>query len=177
MDSTAKALIDHWDWAAERGLMNPNTAGTLHAACAKVLSIYDDLDAVDVRQLDVDDTVVRFRNLKAKDLKPDSLGTYENRFRQAVRSFIQYLDDPGGWKPAARPQAAGPRNKAKAANGNGGPHEQEAPAQVGGLVTYPFPIRSGLVAKISLPPDLKRAELQRVTAFMGTLTVDDEGAQ
>jgi len=156
--------------------MNANTAGTLHAACAKVLSIYEDLDSVDVRQLDVDDTIIRFRNLKAKDLRPDSLGTYESRFRLAVRSFIQYLDDPGGWKPAARPQAAGPRNgKGKAANDNGEPHEQETPVLTGGLVTYPFPIRTGLVARLALPPDLKRAELQRVTAFMGTLTVDDEG--
>src|SRR5689334_21415891 len=29
MDTTAKAFIEHWSWAAEKGVMNKNTAGGL----------------------------------------------------------------------------------------------------------------------------------------------------
>src|SRR5438067_705801 len=113
METTAKALIDHWAWATKRGLMNANTAGTLRAACAKVLSIFDNLETVDVRQLDVDDTLRRFRNLRGKDLKPDSIEAYEQRFRQALKSFLDYVDDPGAWKPTTRQAERNGRPKAK----------------------------------------------------------------
>src|SRR5712692_386131 len=32
-DTTGKALLEHWSWAAEKGLMNKNTAHGLRSAC------------------------------------------------------------------------------------------------------------------------------------------------
>jgi len=175
METTAKALIDHWAWATKRGLMNANTAGSLRAACAKVLSIFDDLQAVDVRQLDVEETLRRFKNLRGKDLKPDSIEAYEQRFRQALKSFLDYVDDPGAWKPTARaPERNGHAKPRAAAAKDAGAAPSVTPDTANGrAIDYPFPLGNGFVAHLVLPTDLKAGDIARITTFMGTLVLEE----
>jgi len=177
IESTGKALIDHWGWATKHGLMNANTAGSLRAACAKVLSIYEDLETVDVRTLDMDETLRRFKNLRGKDLKPDSLAAYDQRFRFAVKSFLEYVDDPAAWKPNTRAPERNGRSKAKEARGqpgaNGSVVSPTTPA-IGGGISYPFPLLDGFVAQLVLPKNLKTVDIKRMATFMSTLVVEEQ---
>ena len=184
-ETNGKALVDHWIWAAEKGLMNKNTAGGLRAACSQVLGVLDDPDGVDIKTLDVEGALTRFQNLKMKKFKPAVLGTYKQRFRKAVASYLAYLNDPGGWKPRSldRPSNDG----AEKTNGGGAGAERRAGAErvdltrptkfempQANMMDYPFPIREGQIAHLILPRDLKVAEVKRLTAFMATLAVDVE---
>lgn len=57
MDSektSAQALVDHWPWAASKGLINPATANALAIACRRVLETQDDWHDLDVKSLDAD---------------------------------------------------------------------------------------------------------------------------
>jgi hypothetical protein len=186
---SAKGLIEHWDWAAKHGLMNASTARTWRAACAKVLGVFDDLGAVDVSHLDLDDAVRRFKNLRGKELHPDSIESYERWFRQAHKSYLAYLDDPAGWRPVQRPtkpERNGGRAKAKGrlASGvaNAEPGEKPtamltiAPLGPGGLIDHPLPLREGVMAHLVLPPDLKQAEVTRLTAYMNILVMESPGS-
>ena len=101
-DSSARALVDHWDWAAQKGLMNPGTARSIAVACRRILSVQENWENLDARSLDIEEFLVRFKYLKAKDFSPNSLRDYESRFRRAVGSFHEYLDDPSGWKFPSR---------------------------------------------------------------------------
>jgi len=172
MESTGKALLDHWNWAAEKGLMNKNTAGGLRAACSQVLSVVDDWETVDIKKLDLEQTLTKFQNLKGKEFKPQVLETYKRRFQQAVSSYLDYLEDPGSWKPKTRsPRQA--KNDRKPPM----PSEPAAPAtgselRSAGMVEYPFPLREGQNARLILPRDLKRSEVKRLEAFMAALVVD-----
>jgi hypothetical protein len=172
IETTGQALIDHWGWATKHGLMNANTAGTLRAACAKVLSIFDNLETVDVRTLDVDETLRRFKNLRGKDLKPDSIAAYDQRFRFAIKSFLDYIDDPAAWKPNTRAPERNARSKAKAADASGSGFSPTTAADAGGI-SYPFPLRDGFVAQLMLPKDLKTADIKRIATFMNTLVVEE----
>ena len=179
MDTTGKSLAEHWNWAANKGVMNKNSAGALRAACTQVLGVLEDWQNVDVTTIDADDVVQRFKNLRAKDFKPESLETYGNRFRKALSSYLAYTRDPGAWKPTRQNRARGARP-----NGNGAAAASRIEADVApsrstgapraGLVDYPFPLRDGLTARLMLPRDLKTAEVKRLNAFMSTLTVDFE---
>ena len=177
METTGKALVEHWNWAAEKGVMNKNTAGALRASCTQVLSVLEDWESVDIRELDVEGTLVRFQNLKKKDFKPTVLDTYKSRFRRAIASYLAYLEDPAGWKPRTLDRPAGPDK------GNSGDRTVEAARATrhempqAGLVEYPFPLRDGQIARLVLPRDLKIAEVKRLSAFMSTLAIDfDPGA-
>lgn len=41
------------------------------------------------------------------------------------------------------------------------------------VITYPFPLRDGVLASIQLPADLTRKESKRLAAFIESLAVDD----
>ena len=175
METTGRHLVDHWSWAAEKGLMNKNTAGALRAACAQVLSVVDDWENVDVRTLDLDDVARRFQNLRKKDFMPKSLEEYKRRFKQAVNSYLSYVEDPGAWRPHAPERSRGERRPEARGSGRDQDVPQsspDAPARAG-VVDYPFPLRDGHTARLILPRDLKMAEVKRLFAFMSTLAVDN----
>lgn len=172
METTGRALVDHWNWAAGKGLMNKNTAGALRAACSQVLAADENWETLDVAELDVERILHRFTNLRAKDFKPASLDSYKKRFRLARESFLDYSRDPGAWKPHMTERAPA----SEKTNGNGSTESTVRPARhemsSSGMVEYPFPIRDGQNARLVLPRDLKSAEARRLAAFINTLATD-----
>ena len=125
------------------------------------------------KTLDIEDALTRFQNLRKKDFKPAVLETYKRRFRQAVASYLSYLEDPGAWKPRTvdRPVAIGDKDPERA---EVQPAKREAPSSK--MVDYPFPVRDGETARLILPRDLRAAEAKRLSAFMATLVVEKEVA-
>lgn len=177
IDTSGKALIDHWKWAAEKNLMNVNTANALRAACSQVLSLLEGWETIDVRKIDVADVCRRFQNKRSKDFRPESLETYKRRFTQAVKLFLEYADNPSGWKAPFQDRSprkgknAIPISNVKFVQRR----EEHTPSyQDNGLVDYPFPLREGRIAHLRLPVDLKLAEVKRLNAYLTTLAVDFE---
>lgn len=184
IDTSGKALVDHWKWAAEKGVMKSNTANALRAACTQVLSVIDGWETVDVRSLDVEDVYRRFQNKRNKDFKPDSLEAYRRRFTHAVGMFLKYVEDPSSWKAPSRESSARASRKERNGASEGAqpevrsPQAERAPTPSiqSGLVDYPFPLREGRLAFLRLPTDLKLSEVKRLTAYLNTLAVDAEAA-
>src|SRR5712691_7782138 len=174
METTSKALVEHWNWASDKGLMNKNTAYGLRAACSQVLSVLENWESADVKTLKVDDVLIRFQNLKKKDFKPQVLETYKRRFRQAVSSYISYLKEPGSWKPNSVERA--PRQERNSTGAQDVEPTVTTRGQIpaSSLVDYPFPLRDGQIVRLILPRDLKSAEVKRLSAFISTLAVDGE---
>jgi hypothetical protein len=180
METTGKALIDHWSWAAEKGVMNRNTAAGLRAACVQVLGVLDDPDEVDIEKLNIDELLTRFQNLRKQRFKPQVLEAYKRRFRSAVKSYRDYLENPGGWKPATQDRSGGMARRPRgseatspsesAANGAGRSDAGTAPV---GSEEYRFPLRPGFMARLTLPVDLTREETRRLKAFVDMLVVGD----
>lgn len=186
MDTTGKALLEHWTWAAGKGLMNSATAASLKSSCAKVIGVLDDWESTDVRKIDVEDLVLRFQNLHAREFTPSSLETYASRFRKAVQLFNEYVANPAGWRVSGRPKKARSKEDARkngTSNGSETPTpvvsaqtEDEKPAHTEThLISYPFPLRRGLTVKLSLPEDLTSIEAKRLSAFLMTLSSEFTG--
>jgi hypothetical protein len=179
IDTSGKALVDHWKWAADKGEMNANTAAALKAACTQVLGVLDGWESLDVRAMDVQDVCRRFQNKRNKDFKPKSLETYKQRFEKAVKLFLAYADNPSGWKAPSQERA--PRRERKVSSQENGDaaaassaERAPAPGSGSGLVDYPFPLREGRFAYLRLPADLRVAEVKRLSAYLGTLAIDAE---
>lgn len=180
LDTSGKAFVQHWSWAADKGLMNRNTAKSLKAVAAQVLLVLDDWESVDVKTLDVDQAFNRFQNKRAKDFTPNSLDTYRSRFGKAVNLFLEYEKDPSSWHV---PTSA-PRKEKKTAVTNGSPQPSPASPSLqtqysqqttaSGFIDYPFPLRDGRVAQLRLPIDLKKSDVSRLTAFLSSLAVDSD---
>lgn len=183
-DGTAAGMIAWLGWVIDKNEMVDSTASALRTGCQKVLAVEDDWGLVDVRTMDVDAIVNRFRNKHRGDMKTSTLDAYEQRLRQSVDMYVKWLNDDPTWKPAQR------RRTPKAAPSNGGshtvstapkkalpPHQEppkvDLPPQPG-MITYPFPIRPGMQGRIMLPEDLTMREAKRIAAFVSTLAFEDE---
>lgn len=175
-EATGAGLVDHWSWASKKGLMNSNTAGALRAACSQVLAVEDDWESLDVRAMDVDLMLQRFENLRMKDFTPKSLAQYGSRFRRAVKSYLEYLEHPHGWRFDSREPRAGGKEDAGSKPRRRSLSKKEEPIQaeaLGDMITYPFPVRSGVVARLVLPRDLRATEARRLSAFLQSLAIDE----
>src|SRR5680860_65682 len=170
-DGTGTGLSEHWNWAAKRGLMNDNTAGALRSACTQVLAVEENWESLDVRRLDVDDFINRFENLRKKDFTPQSLATYGSRFRRAVKSYLDYLDNPKSWRFEGRERTT-QRERNLQRQSALKPVETSSAESVE-MVAYPFPVRAGVMAEIVLPADLRSSEAKRLAALLESVAIDE----
>ena len=182
---SGQGLVEFLTYASRKGLLNKNTAGALRAAAREVLTVEnEDLSSVDVRQLDIEDLARRFANVRSGKFTPQSLEAYQSRFRKSVEMYLRFLDNPAGWRPDIRTRASGEkRSRGTSENGSGGTGTGAGTAQdsgaplpppaSSGLIQYPFPIREGVIANLTLPLDLRKAEAKRLAAFLDSLAVEE----
>lgn len=172
MQTSGKQFVEFWSWAAGKGLMNDNTAKTLAAAARQVIQVEEGWQDIDVSSVDADHLIVRFRNMRARDFKPESLGAYARRFRQALDLFLRYQRDPAAWRfqghgarKSVLPAAVESQTPLAAA-------DKLAVLEPPALVEYPFPLRAGCLVRFTLPSDLTSAEAERLATFLRTLALD-----
>lgn len=187
--TSARDLIEHWAWAGQKGLMNASTARALATACRGVLEVQENWQSLDVSTLDLEESFNIFKNLRAKDFTPDSLRTYESRFRRAVMSYRRYLNEPSTWRFETRITAGNrsshsdrPRRiqRKRFPDLDGAAKEEhsniaaDGAASVNELQEYLYPIRADVLARLSIPRDANTTELNRLVAWVRTLATDYE---
>ncbi len=178
MEPTGRGLVDFWAFAAEKGLMNANTAGSLRSACKEVLTALEgeDWEGINVRTLSVDDAVQRFERLRMNKFKPSSLSVYKSRFKNAVMMFLAYLDDPSGWRyTAERPARERKKQTERGQEFKDGTREAmrvaDLPANVQ-LIEYPFPLRPNVIVTLQLPADMTHREAERLGTYLKSLAYE-----
>ena len=177
MDNTGKDFVGFWSWAVGKGLMNSNTAKALGAAVKQVMMIEDDWESKEISTtFNADDILTRFKNLKAKNFKPESLLAYDRRFRQALSLFLKYQEDPANWKPeetiTKRIRSKGEvQNDFPGKSNDVVPKPPETPP-TSGVMDYPFPLRENCIARVRIPTDIKMTEVERLAAFLRALAID-----
>lgn len=180
-DFSKAALKRFLDVAVNQGLLNPNTAGGLRAACSRLLEDVPDSD--DVRKVDVKMAIKRYHNRHPGELKGTVLAEYERRFKRAVADFVQYTEDPTSYRGRGRTPSTKPSGDAQATRRavqsveikpkTGALSIQgEKPAVVQGL-SLEFPLRPDFLAQIVIPRDMKAAEAQRLSRFIMALAQDE----
>lgn len=182
MGNTGKDFVDFWSWAVEKGLMNSNTARALGAAVKQVMMIEDNWGSKEISTtFNADDILTRFKNLKAKNFKPESLLAYDRRFRQALSLFLKYQEDPANWKPAEmitkRVRSKGEEQNDSLGKPNNIVPKTPEPPPTSGVMDYPFPLRENCIARLQLPIDIKIAEADRIANFLRALAIDSAASK
>ena len=186
-NGTGQDLVRFWDWVVEKGLVKRATANARKTAAVEVLDALGEGTSVDIRQLDVEDALRRFENLKSAKYTPSSLSTYKSRFRKAVAEYLAYLDNPSGWRPGIKPRTVRGKKTAVPSGSTTGARDQShddshdtmgaSTAHPGGgprLIDYPIPVREGVVAVLKLPMDLRSSEARRLASWLSALAMPDE---
>jgi len=95
---TRDSLFDFLDFVGEKGLLKKTTAKARKDASKTVLKILDDNEAADLSKVDLENVILRHRNLAAGKIMPKTLAAYESRTRIAVRDFLEYITSPSTWE-------------------------------------------------------------------------------
>lgn len=191
---TGAGLIEFLDAAIEKGWVNPSTAKAMKTASQKILEVESGWQSMDLRSLDVDSLVARFRNLRRNDYSDDSMRLYHQRFNRALKMHLARQEDDKNW------MSYGPKATPRLASGNGsrnggrkgataavpGPREAMAaeadkPAEGAApsgstttsgsipLMRFPFPLRDTVDVYLTLPRDLSSDEADRLSVFIRSL--------
>jgi hypothetical protein len=183
---TVEGLLEFCDYLLKRGYAGESQVNPWKIAIRQVFTTVDGEGAgsVDVATLDLDDYLSRFEVKARGDYSHGSLQAYVRRVRKAIEAYSYFLENnrpPTFRKGTPRPMASTlakdtdaaevkrltPRAPNAGANGitNGG----------GGLIDFPFPLRSGQMAHLHLPPRLNKEDADRLSAFLRTLQFEEQG--
>jgi hypothetical protein len=195
--ATGAGLVDFLDFAIQKGYLKLATGQAMKTAVKEVLSATqgaDGWEAVDLTSLDEDDVLRRFETLRAMKFSAGSLSTYKGRYSRAASMFEEFRSSPSTWRPSVKqrarskgidapsPVSPGASKADGATPSTPAPTPAPAPAPAthpgrgSAIITYPFPLRQGVLASVELPPDLTSREAQRLIAFIESLAIDDERA-
>lgn len=181
---TGEGLLSFLDFAMDKGYLKVPTGQAMKTACKEVLSATegDDWQQADLSSLDIEDVLQRFETLRAMKFSSGSLNTYKSRFKKSVRIFDEFRANPSGWRPDVRQRTRrSVDGKMAAPADNGAPVSASRPPEpsshsASNMITYPFPLRDGVLASLQLPADLTRREAKRLSAFIDSLAVEDQPA-
>jgi hypothetical protein len=193
--STGAGLVDFLDYAIQKGYLKTATGQAMKTAVKEVLSATEGADGwetVDLTSLDEDDVLRRFETLRAMKFSSGSLSTYKGRYSRAAAMFEDFRASPATWRPSVkqrtRKKGSGVTPSVAPATDridSGTPAAPDSvpdpdpaltshPGHGSAIITYPFPLRQGVLASVELPPDLTRREARRLAAFIESLAIEDE---
>lgn len=188
-DWTAGAVTDFCDYLSEKNYVASQTATSWKTAVTRVVELAegDGWENVDLQNVNEELLFTRFENAARSDFTGGTIKAYEKRFKKARSEYEAWVAAPGEYSPDIRRRAVGKdegsssSQKAKSksstsaksssqnghSNGNGAaviPVSEDA-------LSYPFPVRPGIVGQITLPSDLTPDEAERVAGFIRALAV------
>lgn len=180
-DFSKEALIKFLEYLADKGLMNAYTVSSRKAAVNTVLGALSDEDTKDVRTLNIDDVERKFTNLQGTKFKPDSIRVYKSRVAGSIADFIQFRQNPTGFKPKITQQRTSSEQKYKKTkekqliNSNLHRPLDGGADQFDIGIAFPIPIRQDVIVKvIGIPSDLTRKEAQKIGNVIAALAIPDD---
>lgn len=181
---TLGGLVVYCDWLSDKGYAAPSQVGPWKIAIRKVFEAVDGtgFEAKPLDDLDLDDAFRRFRTLTAQTYKSESQDAYVGRVKRAIEAYEYWLTNQ---KPPAFRQA-GKRND----DGDAGKARETAPKpkttpltavetdreerKVEDFIDYPFPLRNGQIARLSLPQRLEKSDVDRMVQLLHALQFEPQ---
>lgn len=195
---TAKGLVEYLDSLVAKGRSREGVVAPLKTALLKVLekTEKENWESVDVTQLDVDDTMARFKNFTLGTYTDASYRAYELRVKRAITWYKNFLASPG-WFPKEKQRSPKSDNGDKQPSKSGNPakasvhpsagskspqkdiqlqaHEPSREAPIVDAMAYPFPLANGKIARVYIPKGISKTDVKRLAVFLEALVIEEVG--
>jgi hypothetical protein len=178
--------MEFMDFMVAKGYGTAGSIDPWKSAAKQVFSTVEGegFEEFDVRSFDIDEYLTRFENMSIGKYSAESLRAYRGRFRKAVDAYRAYLADPN-WRPppprrTTRPSAEGSSAKRSATKRPAVKQPDPTPAAAptapasDSLIAYPFPLKSGQMARLHLPTQLDGEDAERLTHFIRALVFEQQ---
>lgn len=180
-DYSRESVLHFLDYLGSKGLMKRATVGGRKAAANALLGILSDEEASDLSDLNMDELVQRFSNLKGREFKPQSLSVYKSRLRAVLDDFENYRKNPLSFRPGLAPKErrqVGLSSKEGPQASNPTAPRTNRPVSLPDELIFPIPLRDGVVVRIAcIPSDLTAAEARKIANVVLALATKDEARE
>jgi hypothetical protein len=191
---TAEGLIEFLDTLVKKGRATQGAITPIRTAVIKVLEAVDgpSWKTSSVDSIDIDEYMQRFANLTKGTYTPKSVSVYKSQLTRAVGWYLKFMSpSDAGWMPIITPRAPRKSSTPQPVQGevekpvSSGQQVEILPPEVlhpravtaTNLINYPFPLRDGQVATLSLPSPMHRSDAERIARFVETLVINTETTQ
>lgn len=187
LTATAQGAIEYLDSLVTKNRAPAPVVSPLKTALTKVLQCTEGegWGRTVLIDLDVSDTMMRFRTLTPVQYTPGSYRNYEMRLKKAIEWYLKFLQTPG-WVPSDSTRSAATnreqsiqlkaetvRNEEVSSPTDENVERLEVDADI---VTYPFPLESGKMATLQIPKDITADDAERLHSFLDALVIRKEGS-
>lgn len=195
LEGSLAGLVDYLQDLVDKRFMSVGQITPLKTAVTKVFMAVDgdNWGMRAVYDVDVEDYMYRFAQKMGSHYSEQSLSSYKSRLLKALTWYKKFLDNRD-WVPTSQISVA--RWVAERTHASTSPSRfvagyvspQSHPAAGGWInaianssnlsetnfIEYPFPLRSGQIAKLKLPSDLTKSEAKRIALFVDSIALDDD---
>lgn len=178
----AKNVIEYLDNLVEKGKATQGAIVPLKTAFTKVMSAVDkdSWEDMDVKNIDVDDYILRFSNLTAGTYSTQSISVYKSRVNRALGWYSKFLETPG-WAPDVAKRSSTQNVKKASSESSSKTHSdtQRPTSQVSNInpstdqIIYQYPLLSGELIQISLPVKLSKKDAARISTFVSSIAIEE----
>jgi hypothetical protein len=180
VDTSGISFVRFWDLVSEMGLIKRNTARALSVATRKVLGVEENWENLDITVMDLDAIIETFKRRSGDVYNTETINAYVNNFRRALNVYLDYLDDPAGWRKFAASESGKTLDLAVKSDWRRGEwikasaaEEISEEARDVDLRAYPFRLRANCIIELQLPVDLDRKDVKRLKKFLSALMLDE----
>lgn len=188
---TAQGVIEYLDSLVAKGRSRDGVVSPLKTALTKVLEKTEGEDKwtqVDVTNIDLDDTMLRFKNFTLGTYTEASYRAYHLRIQRAITWYKKFLENPG-WAPqrqtkqsAEQKSSSTRRTSISSISNNAVVEDTNEAVKVSAenntntdinMIVYPFPLTDGNIARLYLPKKVSKVDATRLSSFINALILDD----
>ena len=179
---TVGGLLAYCDWLKKGHYLGDSAVEGWKTAIKKVFEGVEGEEFVrfDLTDLDLDEYLDRFRRAAGSEYMAETVTVYGRRIRNAIDAQLYYVEnrkapafrsgtrkqENGDAKAKAKPRPKSPTTTATAAT---------PAAATGDLMEFPFPLRTGQIARFHLPAHgLDPKDADRISAFLRTLQYEEQ---
>ena len=172
----ATDLYSFLDYVGDKGLTNKAMANARRVGCTKILEVVSPQGVDDIRELDLDDVMVRFENLVGSKYSPGTKREYRSRLGKSIEDFLRYKSNPSNFKMGtgstrpSQPKETKTRSTEQISKAEADLKRVDAvqtdahthPALP--TIDFPIPLRPGCIVYVNgLPVDLTKAEATKIS--------------
>ncbi|NIY91118.1 hypothetical protein [Vibrio diazotrophicus] len=156
------------DYIENNQLVKESTLVNWKSAPLNVLSVLSPEEGKDLTQFTVDELVETFKTRNGKDLSEGTVTTYRSRLNKGLTEFFNYVRLGDDYEPHAKTSdIQSSKNEKPSAAPTNKPEQVKVKKETVETYTLPFPLRAGVMVKITdLPTNLTAEEAERIAAFV-----------
>ena len=175
-DKTPAGTLAYCDYLMDKGYATAAQINPWKTAIQKVFETVEGegWESLDLSTIDLDEYGTRFQTLAGAQYKAESITAYKRRVANAIEAHDHYLSTgrPPTFRQGGKRQKTAPKDTPSVVPMESAPSTPPPATPNTGMHEITFPLSTGRVARLSVPPRMKADDVNRLCTILRALQDD-----